>query len=392
MLFFVFLTISFVIFLATRKRGKKYLWFFAFVVVFSTIAYIPVALENSNLPFMGTYGSDALFYYVSALAPLSNKDCLDPSGGVFICLSELSLRWSIDDEHYNVVLLTIFLHAASATIMLRAFERNAGALLSGRQITILYFLVCNPLIIWCVLRGVKEPLFIFLVVASGSSLYLKNRAFKYLIILSLAILAEYVKPLGSAAIIFPLGFVWAYRRFPLLTVIQTMLTFTFVVTAKNTGILNIPSFQRILAQRDTSQFSSGESMLEELVAPIRFVLGPGPHRAFEQLMTGKVFQSSTTVGDIYIFLGVSLWWVTLCIILINLRKVVAFSKINYLGGYLLGVCLFYILTYSFISGGTVDTRHRAVIYVFTSYLFLPAFFTSMRPCVSTRNTVPNKLK
>lgn len=105
------------------------------------------------------------------------------------------------------------------------------------------------------------------------------------------------------------------------------------------------------------------TVLQLPAALARFVLGPGPFRALEQLITGEVFVVSSKVGDVLIFIGALQWWIMLGLLLLLLifkrRTVTKFSTSYYA---LLSVALTVLIVYSYIYAGTGDTRHRALFY------------------------------
>ncbi len=105
---------------------------------------------------------------------------------------------------------------------------------------------------------------------------------------------------------------------------------------------------------------------------VRFVTGPGPIRAAEQVVTGDVFVNSARTGDVAVLEGSIQWWLTLAIC-----GVVWFQRPRALRDTLrraydmAAPSLAVIVAYSFIYQGTGDTRHRAFLYCLLACVMVP---------------------
>jgi hypothetical protein len=99
------------------------------------------------------------------------------------------------------------------------------------------------------------------------------------------------------------------------------------VAAVGEGILSnlglLLYFSERFGEEEAQKFILGQEVLATpvvgfLVAMLRFVLGPGPFRSLQQILYGNVFEVSTHLGDLLIFLGSFAWWGLLLAVLVRL--------------------------------------------------------------------------
>ena len=130
---------------------------------------IPVWIENfTTLPFEGTYGSDAYYYYLKAKdSAFEGKDCSLALAPAYVCLASTSLSLMPFLGVVGVNLLLILIYVTSIIVLANVTEHLTRmhfrcSVNSARIKLFVYALALNPIILWTVLRGVKETL-VFLV-------------------------------------------------------------------------------------------------------------------------------------------------------------------------------------------------------------------------------------
>lgn len=324
-----------------------------------------------------TYGSDARYYWKAAIDVLSgDAHWMDFSAPLYVLWVTTVSLLSPSVSFAWLLLANIALFSATFALQGVAVRRfviqnwkEASVSVSRRAVAILALMYFNGIIMWTVARGLKEVLIWFLVTLSvvTTSHVLKGM---------LAWCLWYLRPMGAALVIVPtMGSLFnrlssSLRINPFLALVVVipiayelfahvqLLAFFRERFGMEEGLTSVPMNNVFLLP-----------FLGSYVSIARFILGPGPTRAIEQLMRGDVFEVSTKVGDVLIFLGSVHWWGVLLYVsyfLFSKKGRKSFAKtIQVFGSWFwLGVAI--TLVYAFIYFGTGDTRHRATLYVFMS--------------------------
>ena len=321
-----------------------------------------------------TYGSDARYYWEGVIEVVSGKaHWMEFSAPLYILWGAVVVLTSPNVSFVWIVTsgiaLIVLTFALQAIALKQYILRNCKEVCFKRvyfAINILAIFYLNGIVIWTVVRGLKEPLIWTLIALSITTS-------SYVVRLFLALGLWYLRPLGAVLALIPslTTFLNLFTRTPLSG---------YVV-----AFLLIPVAYELLSYVDLLVLFRerfGEEALDSIYAPevfhlpligsylsiLRFVLGPGPLRAFQQLLEGEVFEVSTRVGDVLILLGSIQWWSLLLYIaylwLFTKRgRVSILSTMRGFGSWFwVGVAT--ALAYAFIYFGTGDTRHRATLYVF----------------------------
>ena len=351
------------------KLGDSAKFFLLFSILF--FLAIPVWIENfTTLPFEGTYGSDAYYYYVQAKdSAFEGKDCSLALAPAYVCLASTTLSLMPWFGVVGVNLLLILIYVASIIILAKVTEKFSKihfrySVNSARIKLFVYALTLNPIILWTVLRGVKETLvfLVFLLFFISMHMLLKGKIFFSLVTLLIsAYVIEMLKPGGSAFVVLPYFiclFFYLYRKGGKARLIATISAITLSILA---SVILVSYIHQLKAHQ--ALFLGENSNVNLFVAPFRFILGPGVIGSFRQIIFQDVFLVSTRVGDWLIFFGSVAWYLSL--ICLGYKLLVGFRWFKRNITILIMISsffIFYIFVYSIAYGGTGDTRHRAVVY------------------------------
>lgn len=335
-----------------------------------------------------TYGSDARYYWGAALQSaygLTNwTEYAAPAyvlWQVFIVQTSPipSFLWVLCA---NIVLLAIAFSSQALVIKTTLLRFGYPPAVVQRAIILLTVLYTNGIVIWTVVRGLKEPAIWAIVTISATFGSLNWKHFVAAWIL------WYLRPLGSV-----LAFGFWLSQVALQRILRARIGFGLLLLM----LMILPALLPLLNHIDLLKLfreSFGQAELEN--APIhegifsdpilggyasvlRFILGPGPFRSIQQIIEGGIFQESTKLGDFLILLGSVSWWLLLVFATVLFLTPKGRRKLQnsllLFGGWL-GPAIIVLLTYSFIYFGTGDTRHRATLYIVSFPLFIGLFLPS----------------
>lgn len=366
----------------------------------------------------GTYGTDETFYWNSMLSVLHGQaQVREQLASPFIGLGVQVLSAGTTESVFWIRLMNVLMYGLALSLVYIMMRRRLGSFaLSGTDIGssrlfdlvfLIYF--ANPILIWTVIRGLKETMFILILAACLFAFDYFNSSRRSVfsparypgLVVGLA-LAPLLSPLRSQSqLLVMAGFAsnflvwhvwrdlfrahvsrrqWITRRFvPMLLVVGLGSLIALVVWTPNAGY--VMTYRELFAP-------TGDAVTEALLrsGPLtfplsvaRFVLGPGPPNALRQLIYGDAFEVSAFIGDVLILLGSFHWWLMLLLFGVvlagSLKRGLNILLAN--SDYLV-IALIFIATYSFIYLGTGDTRHRAVMYFLLGPVIVPVLSSRWR--------------
>lgn len=331
-------------------------------------------------PFSGTYGSDALYYYQTSLDFMEDKSSSNILAPAFIYYQSTILSFIPYSSHELFIIVNVIIYIFLIGRLRFSFEDLYGIKYSN------YFLlfVFNGVIIWALLRGMKESLIFFTLSLVFIACTFEGRVslFKRFLALMALLFFIYIH-----ALIKPQGELFAIAVV-LLALIMIRTGFIFIVLCTFLSLSLIAIFlslfsdlfflQSIIAHQQLSAIEQGIEIdnfttFDYVLAPFRFILGPGPFKSFLQLVYGDLFVASTKFGDVLIFFGSVVWYFFLYR-MFRIYILVFSYKVKF--RYTFSECIFfsymllYLFSYSVSYFGTGDTRHRAILY----FCALPLFF------------------
>jgi len=337
-----------------------------------------VLLELSGSSPDLTYGSDARYYYEAALAVIENKKTiLDFSAPLYVAWEAFVLQSSPSTNFVYVLFANTLLFVAAyfcQVIVLLDRVKNILFFQGVKERLFVWSLVVwtNGIVLWTVARGLKEVLILFIISSFLASLY-KSRTFWKLYLPLAAFLLYNLRPMGFVLPLVAVGVHYLFRNIDLWQLLFLLLS----IAAVGEGILSnldlLLYFSERFGKEEAQKFILGQEVLATpvvgfLVAMLRFVLGPGPFRSLQQILYGNIFEVSTRLGDLLIFLGSFAWWGLLLAVLVRLfissKERSLFSLVVSLTREWLFLGLVLVVVYGFIYAGTGDTRHRALLYLF----------------------------
>jgi hypothetical protein len=367
----------------------------------------------------GTYGTDELGYYLEILQAvagglqipyLSSAPRLIEFGSIVMRSSPSSdaiwLRLAnIAMYSLTVNLIYVLVYPKLVTWYLKSISPTMPRKFDRQFLVAFIIFACNGIVVWTVIRVLKEPLLLLLIAlaiyAIDGALIQSDRRVSPLFSILLVVGAVWgVSGLRSGATYLigaalvgailreSLGHSPASHRsirryfailFILAVISGTVYYFRLNILEQLQRIKTYEQlFGNYFGDPTTGALKTGNVWLGYLLSVPRFVLGPGPIRALQQLSGQDVFMVSTMTGDVLILLGALQWWIVLMLVFFKLlmsKEIISqFQQIFLIGFSFTVVAFMHIGTYVFVYAGTGDTRHRAVMYV----LLMPLLI-----CIST---------
>lgn len=357
----------------------------------------------------GTYGSDARYYWhcmqsvAHGFTRASNHD-----GRVYVWWGAQILQTAPEAVIWVKIgnlLLTcnafLFVFGLIARRFPDATPRTMRLLLWTTWIAF-----ANGVVVWMVIRNIKENLLLALLtgyiaaVVSITDSARLSRTAKTVLITLLTVSAvwplENIRPFGGA---FASIFLAAHllrlcllqsrsrkRRFVGKTILAAaglgigLLTLKPDLFEALAGAERVKTLEAFGALQQTTSGTAVESATQAFGRTgafpfyvVRFVTGPGPIRAAQQLATGDMFVVSARVGDAAVLEGCLQWWLTLAVCgMVWFQRPRALRDTLRRTYDMAAPSLAVIVAYSFIYQGTGDTRHRAFLYCLLACVLVPA--------------------
>jgi len=353
-----------------------------FVLFFSLISLLLLTFELKLYGIENAdYGSDANYYwkaFLHVLDGISPDNYLAPN---YVRWGVLVLFLSVDKSIIWVKLANILLYSLSSNLLMIILYTRMPFIFKKSTNILFSIFTLNGIIIWTVIRNLKETFFLFILILE---IYMLNillvkyigKYIKIILIILLIyfyfILLNGLRPMGGILSLFVfLGvYLSVNKQLDLyskkgyiknLIIVFIILIIFYLIYSKFDIIM---SFQKLFLEGDTWALEISEkfSLLSYPIYIQRFLLGPGPFRSLMQLLYKNVFLVSTKTGDILIFVGSFVWWIELLFVFYKLlRSISLLRNCKYFYDFLI-LCSIFTIAYSFISGGTGDTRLRSMIY------------------------------
>ena len=345
-----------------KDKGLDYsiILFFALSLQFCILAIYRVELLlNDRI----VYYSDAEVYWENTLTLLEGKSLSGIQTGYawycFVIQITSPVRMVVLNNVSNLLLVDITIYLIAILLQ----NQNNSIETIKKFITICIF---NPLVVYSLLRNLKDSLFIFLAVLIIFSYIKISRKFSVIYIALIGLLTIFI------TMVRPWGFIISFLLLieKLLNrkhIFRNLLIIGIVGTGLFTVVLYF-GFNKIIDVWMPIVFENGESQsfLGLIMGPFRILTGPGPYRS---ILGYEYFQFFTYTGNICCAIGCTLWWWELVCLSFNIGKF-KFNGISISFGI---VWLFFLFIYSMQYGGSLEMRFRGVIYILTTALFLSGF-------------------
>ena len=380
----------FLIWLLLKKQAilhNRVLLFLSFLTQFFILILYRVELEG----FWGrdVYWSDAEYYWNALLSMLEGQK-VEVYNILYVFYSYLlqvtspfvSPLWN---NLSNIFLVDLsFLFIIQTLLVSYDYQGSRARIVLNPEIYLVT--ICNPLVIYSLLRNLKDALFLFLVVFSVYLYVVVFRRFKSRVLIllfsvcytaSFGILLTLVRPWGwivpiinSFAIplsLSPIPKIRFFIKSYIPIIISVILAGSFLV------FRNAKSVELWLGAREQIMQQTGivHSPFGLIGAPFRFLLGPGPIRS---LLGKQYFWFYTYTGIACSFVGSMFWWFLLPLFVTKvLREGFTRSVFGRATPFFLNFGLF-LAVYSFFYGGSAELRLRGVLYIFLGALWVNSWF------------------
>jgi hypothetical protein len=375
-------------------RYKTFLSYLFFSAMFLSLA-VAAGIEFSLLPFNGTWGSDAQYYYMAASGQGGESSCTAYLGYGYVCTFTAFLN--VLDLPMGFYTLIGMLYIFTVFRYFRPRGNDASAI-------VWMLLAFNPIVIWTFLKGVKEGfviLFLLLLVKLYGRVIDRGGAINVAFFAIAMLILSTVKFEAVAFVVLAAGSTEVIMRtrnkIRSATLLVALSIFSlFVLDQLGKIFPELALLEKLMAHKAlffTQEIDEPDANVNYLFAVFRFIVGPGPVTPISSLFSETGFYEPTVLGKILIFLGSTFWLGMLGLAGIGMAKVLAKSQYRHRLGAAISrgvvfsalMALYYTLTYAYMYGGMVDTRHRAVVYVLLFPLLTPLaslglkYFTVLGP-------------
>lgn len=360
-------------------------------VLFSFMVILIFQLEVADFNLQGTYGSDETHYYQWML--LIKNGLAKPDqfpAPLYNLIGSVILKTSIFESVVLIRTFNVLIFSLALNLLYIILYRRYSEYIDKNSFKLLFLIMSlNGIVVWTAIRNLKDILFISLVVIliyATDEIFLDNnnkkKRLKLIITYSTMFLAfQNLRPFGGLLVLL-VAFVifimktnrhtkkiisFKYMENKRYLMILTLVLLLFVATFIDLDMLT--AFRDLIY---TPMEISGNSFVITALEFTRFILGPGPINSIKQIILGNVFVVSTKLADFLIFLGALQWWGLLgfvlakCMIQPSLMKNSIKLSLDFFA-----VTIFIIATYTFVYGGTGDTRLRALMYVASYGVIIP---------------------
>lgn len=361
---------------------------FLFISLFSLTF---LQMEVSDLNLRGTYGSDETNYYEWMLLIKSGlADAREFPAPLFNFIGSIILKTSFFDSVVLIRIFNVLVFSFSLNLLCIVLSKRYKNVLNIKTFKGIYiFLSINGIVIWTTIRTLKDILFISLIIifiySFDEIIMIKNKMAKFCFLFFLCLLSfiafQNIRPFGGILILLiilikllmkysemnrkllkPSNFRKKWLVLPLL-IIFVFIIFKFV----NFGMLR--SFRDLIY---TPLGFQSNIYLTTTLEFLRFILGPGPINSIRQVVFGDVFVVSTRFADFLILFGAVQWWLLLGVFVV---KSLFYPKLTLhcikVSLDFFSIAIFIISTYTFVYGGTGDTRLRAIMYIALYGVIIP---------------------
>lgn len=378
-----------------HKKEKNFLVIQSLAfVMFSLMAILILQIEVSNYNLQGTYGSDETNYYQWMI--LIKNGYATPSqfpAPLYNFVGSLILKTSLIESVIPLRLFNILIFSISLNLLYIILKRRFEGQINSSTFKLLYLIMSlNGIVVWTAIRNLKDILFISLIIIfiyiteeTLSTRKKKIMYFKLLLInLVMFFLFQNLRPFGGLVVLlvsFTIYLMKANKHGRKIISIKhlknkrfflPLILLTIWIGFKYIDLEMLSAFRELIY---TPMGLGGNTIVTTVLEFIRFILGPGPINSIRQIIVGDVFVVSTKLADYLIFMGACQWWLILGISFMKfLTKPSVMKKSIKMSLDFFAVTFFIIATYTFVYGGTGDTRLRAIMYI-ASFGFILPFLT-----------------
>ncbi len=363
--------------LAVRHEERPHLALVLVLVLQWCLVWLPILqTELTAKRGRGTYGTDADYYFECMVRACQSSTpvhtALAGTSGGYVLFGALAMLTSPSHSVVWVKLANVSLLILLLSLLYWLMRQRGIA--PGTSLFVVFLMGFNGIVTWMAIRNLKDTLFItvcFLEMAVVYQLIYKCKSAKHvvpLLVVGLTVLFGHLisalRPWGmffSVTIVLSItlgaSFEGRLRRVDCAVIGVVAVVACIVSHAWFAGQIEIYRIFREHNQEVSHLTVGTSSGVQMLLAPARFLLGPGIVRA---LYPDQAFRVTAITGNVLIFLGSLVWWALLPVLVLIARHPASQIVKNMT---VWGPALCFLGVYSFAYGGTADTRTRAVFYL-----------------------------
>lgn len=360
-----------------KDLKKKIIKYLTIGLIFQLLLFV---LYRMNLQHIGreVYFSDSEVYWEETKNVMNgmSSDAYNRTY-IYICaiIQKTSIfTWAGWNNIFNILCVDLAIVLITVIIFKRKKDNKYHNLYF-----FLFFTLFNPLILFSLMRNLKDALFLLIVVIEGylleKSIYSDRKKIdiKLLIFLVISIPILYnIRPWGF---LIPLVAIilYVYQKNNKKLGKKKIIYILLGIAISCGLVIMIPVANANLKLWLPIVFESFASrgLVNNILGVCKLFVGPGPIRS---IMGNTYFMYSLLSGNIMSMIGSIMWYIQLPILIViikkpikNMKEASAFSKYMFL------VELIYVVIYVMQYGGSTELRFRGTLYIMTSAFLLTAF-------------------
>ena len=339
------------------------------------IQSIWLILYRTNLSYIGreVYFSDAEAYWNATKKLLLGETIIEYNRlYIYICyfIQKTSpLIWVGWNNIFNILCIDL-----TVTMIINIAYKNAKCKDIKKITLLMFYTLYNPLIIYSLMRNLKDALFLLMITLIG---YLLELNIYKKIVNCIPFLAFLIISIPILYNIRPWGF--------LISIVALLLFINERYNMKNTkrniqklGILIVATVMCFIAYKKIPiinstlnmwvpivlKSSTTRSVFDNVLGIAKLFVGPGPIRS---MFGNNYFMFTTSLGNIMSTIGAIVWYWELSRFIAGIKSPIKkVRNTNIFIKYMIITIILYILIYVMQYGGSTELRFRGVLYIIIS--------------------------
>lgn len=356
--------IIFVFFLCKQINRKKINKIVLLSFLFQVVLLLIYRIELNELG-RSVYYSDAEGYWNDTILLLNGGNLIGSQVGYAYFCSIIQRMSPFVDVIWNNISNILLVDISVLLIAKLMIKYNV---VMNNIIFFVKISLFNPLLIYSLMRNLKDALFVFCLVCIIFIYCHFKETNKYIDLILLLFFSLFISSVRP----------WGFLIFPILLLVNFIITkqykyFMSYILLFLLGIVIILFIYAANLYRHIQVWVPivvsnmlNSSISDLLIAPFRMFLGPGVYRA---LFGNEYFMFYTNTGNVCCAIGCLMWYYNISLFLV---KVVNFNFTT-LTSLLSGILLFFVLLYSMQYHGSLDVRFRGILYILTYAVFLSGY-------------------
>jgi hypothetical protein len=383
----------------SKELRKIVIQRYLYGLLFQSFFLILYRLELSNMG-RQVYFSDAEVYWEHTLSYISGY-FFSAYNDVYIWLSyfiqitspNIWVGWN---NIFNILLLNLTILMCAVGIYKAMTNKSYSATISEISRNIRIFLnitLFNPLILYSLMRNLKDATYLFLVVILIYIFLMIYNKKSTIVVLLFALFSIFmmfvlygVRPWGFISSFFVLFLLINHKNkswFKRLIWILIIFSLALVISFLSNNFNRIISSTLIWIPIVINNFMNA-SFFNRFTAIPRLFIGPGPIRSIQG---SDYFLYYTQIGNIMSFFGSVIWWIQLSFMLAIIFDKKYQSKYSDFSKYMFWNLISFVMVYSLAYSGSSELRFRGVLYILFSALFFSFYKVRFSKAIIFKSTI-----